>query len=250
MKSIDTIVIAVGGQGRRIASDLRKKGITASKVFLKSNGKPILNHLIDMSLALNFQRVFLLSSYYEHELRSYLKKNYPNNRRIMPIYGGRAGRKWGVPWLLYSIRQKLWKPFIYSDGNILYNPSILKKIKNIEALRPALADIVLSAKDLAPTHSRVVLHKERIHEIGTRLQLPNKEKSNCSGGKQYYSLGLMALSELIFLSVPRFAYKKDLDYVVNNIFRSEKTLIRGTMYRGNWFAIHTIQDVDKLAIKS
>lgn len=252
MKSINTIAIAVGGQGRRIANDLRKRGITASnsKVFLKSNGKAILGHLIDMSLALNFQWVFLLSSYYEHELRSYLKENYSNNRRIIPIYGGKTGRRWGVPWLLYSIRQKLQKPFIYSDGNILYNPSILKKIKNIEALRPALANIVLSSRDLAPTHSRVILCKGRIHEINTRLQLPNKERGNRSGGKQYYSLGLMALSESLFSSVPRFAHRKDLDYVVSDIFKSQKTLVRWTIYRGSWFAIHTIQDVDKLTIES
>lgn len=249
MKSINTIVIAVGGQGRRIANDLRKRGVTASKVFLKSNGKPILSHLIDMSLALNFQRVFLLSSYYEYELRSYLKENYPNNRRIIPNYGGKTGRKWGIPWLLYSIRRELQKPFIYSDGNILYNPSILKKIKNIKALRPALANIVLSIKDLAPTHSRVILSKGRIHEIGTRLRLPNKERGNRSREKQYYSLGLMALSESIFSSVPRFAYKKDLDYVVNDVFRLKKTLVRGTIYKGNWLAIHTIQDIDKLGIK-
>lgn len=249
MKSIDTIVIAVGGQGRHIANDLRKREIIASKVFLKLNGKPILSYLIDMSLALNFQRVFLLSSYYEYELRSYLKENYSDNRRIMPIYGGKTGRRWGVPWLLCSIKQKLRKPFIYSDGNILYNSSILKKIENIEDLRPALANIVLSDKDLVPTHSRVILHKGRIHEISTRLQLPNKERGNRSGGKQYYSLGLMALSESIFSSVPHFAYKKDLDYVVNDIFKSKKTLVRRTIYKGNWLAIHTIHDIDKLGIK-
>lgn len=250
MKSIDTIVIAVGGQGRRIANDLKKRGITTSKVFLNSNGKPTLGYLIDISLALNFQRVFLLSSYYERELRSYLKENYPDNRRIIPIFGGQTGRKWGVPWLLFSIRQKLQKPFIYSDGNILYNQSILRKIKNIEALKPALANIVLSTKDLAPTHPRVILRKGRIHEIRTRLQLPNKERGNRSREKQYYSLGLMALSELIFSSVSRFAYRKDLDYVVNDVFKSKKTLVRGTIYKSSWFAIHTIQDVDKLAIKS
>lgn len=250
MKSINTIVIAVGGQGRRIANDLRKRGITASKVFLTLNEKPILSHLIDMSLALNFQRVFLLSSYYERELRSYLKENYSDNRRIIPIYGGQAGRKWGVPWLLFSIGQKLQKPFIYSDGNILYNQSILKKIKNIEALKPALANIVLSTKDLALTHSRVILRKGRIHEISTRLQLPNKEMGNRSGEKQYYSLGLMVLSESIFSAVPRFAYRKDLDYVISDIFKSKKALVWGTIYRRSWFPIHTIQDVDKLAIKS
>ena len=198
MKNIDTIVIAVGGSGRRISSDLRKRRIIVSKIFLKLNGKPILSHLIDMSLVLNFQRIFLLSSYYESELHSFLKENYRNNSQIIPIYGGIRGRKWGVPWLLYSIRNKLQKPFIYSDGNILYKPSILQKIKNAESLRPIFANIVLSIKDLAPTHSRVVLYKGQIREINTRIQSSNQVKNNYSIGKQYYSLGLMALSESIF----------------------------------------------------
>jgi len=247
---IDTIVIAVGGQGRRIANDLRKREIMASKVFLKLYEKPVLGHLIDLSLVLNFQRIFLLSSYYENELRSYLRRNYSNNRQIIPIYGGRTGRRWGVPWLLHSIRQRLQGPFIYSDGNILYSPSILKKIKNIEALRSALANIVLSTKDLAPTHSRVILRKGRINEIHTRLQWPDKGTGNHSRGKQYYSLGLMSLSESIFSSVPRFAYRKDLDYVISDVFKSKKDLVRWTIYKGDWIAIHTIQDVDNLAIKS
>ena len=249
MKNIDTIVIAVGGQGRRIATDLRKRGIRSSKVFLRSNGKPILSHLIDMALVLNFQRIFLLSSYYESELRSYLKENYLDNNRIIPIYGGKAGRKLGVPWLLYFIRQKIQGPFIYSDGNILYNPSILKKIKRIEALRPALANVVLSIKDLAPTHSRMILREGRIYKINTRVQLLNKKQGNRSTGKQYYSLGLMALDESIFSSVSRFAYKKDLDYVVSDIFKSDKTLVKEIIYKGKWIALHTIEDIDKLTIR-
>lgn len=33
MKIIDTIVIAVGGQGRRIVADLKKREIKTSKIF-------------------------------------------------------------------------------------------------------------------------------------------------------------------------------------------------------------------------
>ncbi len=169
MKNIDTIVIAVGGQGRRIATDLKKREIKTSKIFLDLNDKPFLSHLLDMSLSLNFQRIFLLSSYYERELRTFLKENYPNASQILPIYGGKLGRKWGVPWLLYSIRSKLRKSFIYSDGNILYNKSILKKLKDVDLMRPTIANVVLNSKDLAPTHSRIIVHESRIKSVNTRL---------------------------------------------------------------------------------
>lgn len=247
MKSMDTIVIAVGGQGRRIATDLKKKGIKTSKIFLKLNDKPFLGHLLDMSLALNFRRIFLLSSYYERELRIFLKENYPTASQIVPIYGGKLGRKWGVPWLLYSIRQELKNPFIYSDGNILYGKSILKKIKTAAVLRPAIANVVLSRRDLAPTHSRFILQGKQIKLINTRL--PNSKDNRIIKGREYYSLGLMALDRDIFLSVSSFAYKKDLDFVVRDIFRFDKNLIEATIYNGGWVAVHNIRDVDKLGIK-
>lgn len=248
MKNIDTIVIAVGGQGRRIVADLKKREIKTSKIFLELKGKPFLGHLLDMSLALNFQRIFLLSSYYERELRDFLKRNYPTANQVTPIYGGKTGRKWGVPWLLYSIRQKFRRPFIYSDGNILYNKNILKKIKNTELLKPTIANVVLNFKDLAPTHSRIIVHKGRIKSVNTRL--PNTKSGNINfDGQQYYSLGLMALDRDIFSFVPSFAYKKDLDFVIHDIFKLEENLVKATIYSGSWIAIHNIYDVDKFGIK-
>lgn len=247
MKSMDTIVIAVGGQGRRIATDLNKRGIKTSKIFLKLNDKPFLGHLLDMSLALNFRRIFLLSSYYERELHIFLKENYPTASQIVPIYGGKLGRKWGVPWLLYSIRQELKNPFIYSDGNILYDKSVLKKIKTTAVLRPAFANVVLSRRDLAPTHSQFILQRKQIKSISTRL--PNSKDDGIIKGRQYYSLGLMAIGRDIFSSVPSFAYKKDLDFVIYDIFEFDKNLIKATIYNGSWVAVHIIRDVDKLGIK-
>lgn len=248
MKSIDTIVIAVGGQGRRIATDLERRGIKTSKIFLKLNDKPFLGHLLDMSLALNFRRIFLLSSYYERELRIFLKKNYPTVRQIVPIYGGKSGRKWGVPWLLYSIKQELRRPFVYSDGNILYNKSILKKIKGAELLKPAIANVVLSPKDLAPTHSRIIVYKGKIQSVNMRL--PNNKGGNISlKRRQYYGLGLMTLNGDIFSFVSSFAYKKDLDFVIRDIFKLDKDLIKAIIYNGSWIAVHDIHDIDKLGIK-
>lgn len=249
MKSIDTIVIAVGGQGKRIVADLKNRKITGSKIFLKLNGKPLLSYLIDMSLALNFKKIFLLAGYYENELHSFLKKNYPFAKQIVPIYGGKQGKKWGVPWLLYSIRQKLRSPFVYSDGNILYNKSVLKKIKDAELLKPAIANVVLSSKDLAPTHSRIIAHKGRVQSVNTRL--PSNENRNInSKGRRYYSLGLMVLNRNVFSSISSFAYKKDLDFVIHDIFKLDENMIKATIYNGSWIAIHDIHDIDKLGIKS
>ncbi len=150
MKPINTIVIAVGGKGDRISKDFKRRGFNTSKVFLEVNGKPLLSHLIDMALETKFQRIFLLASYYESDLRQYLKESYRNDNHIIPIYGGQKGRIWGVPWLLHYIKCDLQKPFIYSDGNILYKSSILQKIKSANSIGPSLVNVVLSRKDYAP----------------------------------------------------------------------------------------------------
>lgn len=247
MTKINTIVIAVGGPGRRIAGDLRKREIKSSKIFLTFKDKPILSYLIDMSLDLNFKKIILLSSYYERELRIFLKENYPTVSQIVPIYGGKLGRKWGVPWLLYSIRQELKNPFIYSDGNVLYDKSVLQKIKTAAILRPAIANVVLSRRDLAPTHSRFILQRKQIKSINTRL--PNSKDNRIIKGREYYSLGLMALGRDIFSSVSSFAYKKDLDFVIHDIFGFDKNLIKAIIYNGGWVAVHNIRDIDKLGIK-
>jgi NDP-sugar pyrophosphorylase family protein len=243
------MVIAVGGKGKRISVNLKKEGFTTSKIFFKINGKSILSHLIDMSLALKFQHIFLLSSYYETDLRLFLKENYPNNKHIIPIYGGQKGKKLGVPWLLYSIKNRLHKPFIYSDGNILYKSSIIQKIRKND-LGPTLINLVLSIKDYAPTHSRIVRCNKNICEISVRLPLFNDKQKKIFKEKQYYySLGLMVLSGSIFSSLPHFAYRKDLDCIVSDVFKSNKTLVRGTIYQGKWIALHTIQDINKLIKK-
>lgn len=246
MQNIDTIVISMGGQGKRISQDLKKRGINTSKVFLEINGKPILNHLIDMALGLNFKQIFLLSSYYESDLRFYISKNYKNNNRIIPIYGGKMGRKLGVPWLIYSIKSKLTKPFVYSDGNILYKSSILKKLKKDGCGKETIVRVVVSKKDHAFTHSRLLLHEKDIDTVITRLQ-PNRNKK--SAGKQYYSLGLMILNNSIFSLIPKFSHKKDLDYVVEDAHLHKKESIEALIYKGKWIAVHTIADIDKLKIK-
>ena len=245
---IDTIIIAVGGKGKRISKDLQKRGLNTSKVFLKIKNKPLLSHLINMAIKNKFRRIFLLSSYYESSLRHYLKKTYPNEDRIIPIYGGQKGRKWGVPWLLCSIKHNLSEPFIYSDGNILYKFSILQKIKSKQELQPSLINIVLSSKDQASTHSRINKYRGKIYDINERLTLPESKQKKLRL-KQYYSLGLMVLSPQIFSLIPNFAHKKDLDCVVSELFKSNKKLVEGIIYQGDWLAIHTIQDVDNISLK-
>jgi len=248
MKTINTLVIAVGGKCERIAADLKKKGINTSKVFLNVSGKPIVSHLIDMALRENFQRIYLLISHYDQEFRTYLNQVYPKNKKIIPIYGGLLGKRWGVPWFLEQIKNDLNRPFIYSDGNILYKQSILKVIKKY-CFNHSLVNLVLSESDYATTHSSVISSRGRIYCINTRLRPYSKSHVKCMLGKCYCSMGLMVINPMIFRTMRNFSSRKDLDNVVNDIFTTNKGLIKPVIYKGKWLSIHTIKDIDKLKNK-
>lgn len=249
MDQIDDIVIAVGGKGDRVSDDLNKRGIFTSKVFLKYKGKPILNHLVDMSLELNFNRIYLLSSYYDNDLRIHLMKYYPNVGKIIPIYGNKKGRALGTPWVLSLLKNKINKPFIYSDGNILYNQNILNRIKNKNISKTCFANLVLSEKDFAPTHLKVTIKGKKIHQIQTRLSPSIDRNDRASNSKIFYSMGLMILNSFILHNDNNFAFKKDLDCIICDVFNAQnKCLIYKSIYKENWHAVHTIQDVDKLSL--
>ncbi len=249
MKQINTIIIAVGGKGRRISADLKKAGFNSSKVLLLVDGKPILERLIDNALKENFKRIFLLVSYYETELRNFLNQKYSGNKKIIPVYGGRKGMDLGVPFLIHGLKKRLRDPFIYSDGNILYKQSLLHRMKSIKKRKKYLVYLALSSRDHAPTHSQVIKVRNKLFAVNTRLSSEMSGLRKSKRMRSYYSLGLMALSPAVFSLVPKFAYLNDLDYVVKDIFDCNKDLVKGIVYAGQWLSLHTVSDLDRFEIR-
>ncbi|MBI3573110.1 MAG: hypothetical protein HY092_02840 [Candidatus Kerfeldbacteria bacterium] len=245
MKKVQTLVIAAGGRGSRIANHFNKIHFRGSKVLFPIADKPFIGYLIDLALALKFRRVFLLTSHFEADIRRYMNTYYLGSKKVIVVYGGRKGRKFGVPYLLYSIRKSLKTPFIYTDGNILFAPELLRRMQSGRLGKNSIA-LAVSKRDYAPTHSRVTIADGEIKDIYVRL---SKRKINRSSRQavDYFSMGVMAIHPKVFSLCHDFAHKLDLDNVIKELYLRDSELIKPVNYKKDWLAIHLRQDLDSAA---
>ncbi len=252
---ISTFVVAAGGNGKRIHSYFKSIGFNNSKVLFQINRKPLIKYLLDMALILHFEKIFILTSFYEKEITNFINKNYKSNRNIKLIYGNKKGKIKGVPYMISLLKKELKEPFIYSDGNIIYDIRLLKRISTGNILKKSIINIIISDKDLAPTHLRVFLSQNKISEVEIRyddnfnknynFRLSNLNKSFCS-------IGLMVISNSIFNSLPELKKMGDFDFVIKYLFRKsneEFNPIDFTKYKGKWFCLHNKEDIDKICKK-
>lgn len=243
-------MFAVGGRGRRIASYFRSIGYKGPKPLYAVKGKPLLSRLIDMSFSLGFQRVYLLSNFYESDILSFVGKYYQQEPRLKIIKRSRFPLKNKVPPMLYSLSDRLREPFVYSDGNVIYSRNILSALMRKPGIVGTnLINLVVSRRDYAKTHLIVQSRGRAIVGMNARL---GRYKNQLAGGvTNYYSLGLMAVSPQVFKSFTSLGKKVDLDFVLQEIFanqlRSGKNYIKITKYRGKWLAVHDKTDIDRMA---
>lgn len=248
-KKIKTIVFAVGGRGQRIVSYFKSIGYKGPKPLYLIKGKPLISWLIDMSFSLGFQRVFLLSNFYEEDILSFVKEHYYKDSRIKVVRRSRFSTKNKVPPMIYSLRDKLREPFIYSDGNIFYNRKILSSLMSGATTdKDSLIDLAVSRKDQAKTHLGVRVRGSNIVSMDARIK--NGQRTLDKGVTNYCSLGLMVINPKVFKLFPSLGNKVDLDLVVQEIFsrqlNSGKKYIKITKYRGKWLAVHEKRDIDKI----
>jgi len=252
MGDIDTLVIAVGGEGKRIFNYFKKINFVKSKSLFPIDNKPLLEYLIDNALKLNFNNIFILTSFHDREIKRFIDDRYKFTKKISVITGGDKGKKGGVTYVLSLLKNKLNKPFIYSDGNILYSSNLLEELSSGKCLNKSLINIAISPIDSAPTHSRVYVADNKILDIKTRLgdKLRINAIKNC---KSYCSMGVMAINNMIFDLIPEFADMYDLDYMVENIFKNQKKndlfRVDFTIYNKDWLCIHSKRDIDNIGKK-
>lgn len=251
---IDDFVISVGGQGKRIASHFKSIGFKNSKVLFPIHGKSTLSFLINTALKLSFKKIFLLTSFYEKEIIDFLKKEYPKNKNIIVIRGGEKGKVGGVAYVLSLLKNELQKPFVYSDGNILYSDNLLNKLSSKRILKSSLISFAVSAGDLAPTHLKALIQSNKLLNLSSK---PNKRLDKIlfsdlsSSIKKYCSLGVMAIDNCIFDLLPEIKEMYDLDVVIEYLFKSKLNsnleLINFVKYNKKWFSFHDKNDIDRIS---
>ena len=233
---IDTIVIPVGGESKRLKDYLKSINFDSTKTLIPINGIPLLKYIIDNVIATGYKKIYLLASYYEDDIEKFVKKYYHNNNCIYVIRGGKEGRKNGANKILSLVEDKLNQPFVYCDGDILVNKSLLKKLRNLNINKKTLIQCIISPRNLAQTHIKFIVEKNKL----TRVTLNNKYRGH---GQKYCSLGLMVINSNIFKKWPSYCHKKDLDYVIKEMFDRDRDNINYKIYKEDWFSVHYRKDV-------
>lgn len=237
-----TIVIAAGGEGKRLKGYFDKVDYKDTKVLYPINGKPLLQHVIETALAAGMERIFVLTKHDAESVANFLHDKYGKDERV-GIFPG--SQDMTISAELLSLEEKLTEPFVYADGNILYSPSLLKSI--IGQTCESLATITISEKDYAPTHLSVLIDNTgNISNIGTRLA--QRTSLQNEDAHQYCSLGVMYFSPQIFTLMKQHEDISDLDYLIEHLYNDtgHKNSLSYFIYDNEWSGLHVAEDIKKM----
>lgn len=238
MKKIEILVIAVGGKGERLSGYFQDISFNNTKALFPIDGKPLLKYLIDAALSNGYKKIFLLASFYEKEIKKFVSQFY-NGKNVSVIAGGEEGKSGGVIKVLSLIEHELKSPFVYSDGDILFNPNLLGILSEVKLIDKILFKCVVSKYDAASTHSQFIIHDSKLSKINVRY---NDSIDAFNDG--YCSLGLMVINNEIFNFIPEYKDLNDLDQVIYKIFKINSDRVNFQIYEGDWFSVHRREDID------
>lgn len=237
-----TIVIAAGGAGKRLKNYFTEVNYSGTKVLYPINNKPLLQHVIETAFAAGMERIFVLTKYDAEAVTSFLHDKYSTDERLVILSGLQDTT---ISSELLALEEKLTEPFVYTDGNILYSPSLLKSL--ISQPYESLATITISKKDYAPTHLNVLIDNDgNISNICTRLvrgeTLQNRD------AHQYCSLGVMCFNPNIFTLMKQHKDIYDLDYLIEHLYNNAelKNSLSYFIYDDEWSGLHVAEDVKKM----
>lgn len=241
MKKIDSIVIAAGGLGVRLAEYFKSISFNNTKtLFPLKNGQSTLGFIINSAMQHGYKKIFILSGFYNKEIKYFIDKFY-NNSSIEIVPGNAQRKKIGVTKSLAFIENKLVEPFVYADGDIVFEPNLLTTLSNPQLIKNCLINCVISPFDEAKTHSQFLVKNHKIQDINVRC-----------GGLQgqlkdvFCSLGLMIINNKIFQRFPEYRDIGDLDFVIKKLFNISHKNIGYNLYKEKWLSIHTKDDIDKI----
>lgn len=237
-----TMVIAAGGEGKRLKDHFATIGYSGTKILYPICGRPLLQRVIETALTAGMERIFILTKHDTESVTRFLQDKYHPDNRIV-VYT--SAQDTTISAELLSLEEKLIGPFVYADGNILYSPSLLRSLVNQES--SSLATVAISEKDYAPTHLSVLMKNDgTISNIGTRLSQNTHLKS--INVHHYCSLGVMRFRPGIFDILKQHRDISDLDYLIEYLYSSEelKKELSAFIYSEEWSGLHVEGDIKKM----
>lgn len=241
--TITTIAIAVGGEGKRMREHFLKVGFSGSKVLFPINGKPLLSRYIEEAFVAGFSRVVLLLNAYADDIKKYIKNEYHSDSRIVFVESSNPGRR-TVPAFLCDYFIETEEPFVYMDGNLVFDTSIFASAKKLDISDGTLISVFVSSKDIAPTHALFEVVDGRI--ISVTMRPPKKNHEPRARAVQLCSMGIMVLKPQFFHRFLSGDFPEDLDIVLEDLFtqsqKEKHNLVSYIEYTGNWAALHDASD--------
>lgn len=238
-KRIDSLVIAVGGEGSRLSGYFDNIRFSSTKTLLPIYDQPLLKYITDMAFSAGYEKVFLLASFYEEDIKKFVTYFY-KNKNIEVVCGGEIGKVGGVTKVLSMIEDRLKQPFIYMDGDIVFESNLLDILSTEYFEGSEIIKCIVSPRDRALTHSRFIVQDKKLIDIKLRLDSPNETLSG------FCSMGIMVISDKLFRLLPSYKDMYDLDVVVDKLFKLNDSFIDHIIFQGDWFGIHTKEDIDRI----
>lgn len=236
-QKIDTIIIPVGGEGKRMGINNKFK---QPKLLVKIHGQPFIKFLLDNAIKSGFRKIYLLTGHYQKEIEEFVKKNY-KNRKIKMIDGGINGILPAVE----KVKNYIKSPFIYHDGNVISHSKLLKDLHSSESLKESMIKFAVSQKDRAPTHLQVRIQHHKIKETFPRI---NYYQTNINKKDDiFYSMGIMAVDNRVFRIFPQLKKFNDWDIFIDYLFKTKlNTTIEFVSFfkDDEWYCIHTKKDIE------
>ena len=131
---MDALILAAGS-GYRFKYNSHKK----PKCLLEIKGKTIIFFLIKQLLNSNIRRIYIVLGYKKKYILSYLKKNFPKNKKITFI----INTKFKSEGNLYSVllaRKYIKKSFLLLNADIILPKNLIKKLLRKEKKNMFLAN--------------------------------------------------------------------------------------------------------------
>lgn len=152
-------VILCAGKGERISHAINRM----QKCMIRVYEKPIIHHMLEYFESVGIGTVYFVIGYRGDEIKDYFRGKEKNTKiRFVEDPGFEID---STSRSLSLVEQYINQDFIYSQGEIIYNKSLIEELYNRD-LKEKSAVIALSRNLLvAPTHPRVAVSNDQIDDI-------------------------------------------------------------------------------------
>jgi len=237
-------VIPVGGRGRRLRDVL--KG--TPKVLFKVYGREILVYPLLSLIASGCRTIYLITTGLVHnKIKSFIEEVFVEkyiNKNYIDINVINVNAE-GTAWALYSIKDYLDEPFIYTNGNIIFDPSYLLRLRiQFYAEKRVKGVLLVSDFIVAPTHPFISM-KENVEDILIPGKLNSQDRLSTEENR-YNSLETYILSPELIEYIKRVPKNAMTMEALKEAIK-EGHLVKAIKYTGFWYHLAEPNDVKLLS---